>query len=137
MHDIKYQRAQPRRNQQIDQIRSAGYNRGHCRYQQGTKTLYKLHLFFATSKKTFFRKYQLRWTGDTGRLTEFLDITTCQEAKEWVAEKLSGEDYEKIFGTPDEGKLISVSAETLAIIDKYREERNLTYDQAIKKLITK
>ena len=78
-----------------------------------------------------------KWTGDTGRLTEFLDITTCQEAKEWVAEKLSGEDYEKIFGTPDEGKLISVSAETLAIIDKYREERNLTYDQAIKKLITK
>ena len=85
----------------------------------------------------FFQKYQLRWTGDTGRLTEFLDITTCQEAKEWVAEKLSGEDYEKILGTPDEGKLISVSAETLAIIDKYREERNLTYDQAIKKLITK
>ena len=29
------------------------------------------------------------------------------------------------------------NTETLAIIDKYREERNLTYDQAIKKLITK
>ena len=69
---------------------------------------------------------------------EAINPISYEQAKQWAEEKLSGDEYEKIFGIADESKVIlniEISALAKQKLDKLKSETNQTLSAIIENLI--
>lgn len=77
------------------------------------------------------------WHGNDGGWGEKIMPMTLEEAMEWAERNLSGEEYIKIFGEPEEASgnkvplNLSVSAEFKSLLTKLREETGKSISQII------
>ena len=123
-------------------VRLAEYSFGYpCDSNHITETLYRKQTgeYFLHGEGGSLTKYAVstglnEWT--PGEKIIPLDDTA---AKKWAEENLTGDEYEKIFGdaaqTEPETKLVRISAETLAILEKLKEKTGCTYMSIVGNLV--
>jgi hypothetical protein len=77
------------------------------------------------------------WHGNSGGWGEKIMPLTVDEAKEWAEENLTGEEYIKIFGEPEEASEnkvplnLSVSPELKAKLQRIKEQTGKSISQLI------
>lgn len=79
------------------------------------------------------------WEGNEGSYGEKIMPMSEEEAKKWAESALNGDEYEKAFGTVEEGDMTQISAtitpEQKEKLDEKKKKLRMTTSELIQKLI--
>lgn len=117
-------------------VEPAGYDQRAFDYFRETLYRTKAGKYFLHGEGHGNSRYG-EWHGNTGGWGEKIMPLTVDEAKEWAEENLTGEEYIKAFGEPEEAAEnkvtlnLSVSLELKAKLQRLKEQTGKSISQII------
>ena len=82
-------------------------------------------------------RYASHFGNDSG-YGEKIEVLSIDQAKTWAEERLGGDEYEEIFGVPEEDDLkvtVLISGEAKAILEEQQSRTNRSFAQIIENAI--
>lgn len=76
--------------------------------------------------------------GNNSGYGEKIEVLSIDQAKTWAEERLDGDEYEEIFGVPEEDDLkvtVLISGEAKAILEEQQSRTNKSFAQIIEAAI--
>lgn len=104
-----------------------------------SETLYKTKSgqYFLHCEGGALSRYASHFGNERG-YGEKIEVLSIDQAKTWAEERLDGDEYEEIFGVPEEDDLkvtVLISGEAKAILEEQQSRTNRSFAQIIENAI--